>query len=88
MSVWEIQELYLWLHLKQKHRHSLDIEDPQFILSGSLLPRVKSSLSFREGYEELQNRQVPNQQLTKSSSSKPFTKRGSLMLFCEQVNLR
>lgn len=88
MSVREIQELYLWLRLKQKHRGSLDIEDTQFILSGSLSLRVETTLSFREGYEELQNTQVPNQLFTKSSSSKPFTKRGSLILFYKQVNLR
>lgn len=71
----EVQELYMWLPLKQKHRGSLDTQDPQPTLSTLLSLRVETTMSLGEEYEELQNSQVPNQLLTKSSPSKPFTGR-------------
>lgn len=69
-------------------RVSLDIQDPRSILSGILSLRAETTMSFQEGYEGRQNRQVPNQLPTKSGPSKPLTKRGSLMVFQKQVTLR
>jgi len=77
----EVQELYVGLHVRQKHRGSRDTQDPRSILSSVLSLRAETTISSREGDEDLQNRQVPNQLFMKSSPSKPLTKRGSLMVF-------